>query len=191
MHEPDDATTLSRRARWLAAIRAYVTNKAMWRSLALNLLLFAVLFAGIRLWQHRDLPSGAAPKLAGATLGGATYALPAKPDKPVLVHFWATWCGVCRAEQGSIDDIMRDHPNAITVAMQSGGEAEVARHLAAQGLHFPVVNDPDGRLASSWGVHAVPATFVIDTSGEVRFVEVGYTTGLGLRLRLWLAEHLG
>ena len=54
-----------------------------------------------------------------------------------------------------------------------------------------MVNDPDGRLAGAWGVHAVPATFIVDTNGEIRFVEVGYTTGLGLRLRLWLAEHLG
>ncbi len=191
MHEPNDVTTSSRGARWLAAIRAYVTDRARWRSFALNLLLFAVLFAGIRLWQHRDLPSGAAPQLAGTTLNGAAYALPAKPAKPVLVHFWATWCPICRTEQNSIDAIASDHPNAITVAMQSGGQAQVAAHLAAHGLHFPVVNDPDGRLAAAWGVHAVPATFIVDTNGEIRFVEVGYTTGLGLRLRLWLAEHLG
>jgi hypothetical protein len=36
-------------------------------------------------------------------------------------------------------------------------------------------------------VHAVPASFIIAADGQIRFVEVGYTTGMGLRLRLWLA----
>ena len=89
-----------------------------------------------------------------------------------------------------INSIAQDHPNTITVAMQSGSDAKVTRHLVAQGLRFPVVNDADGRLAAAWGVHAVPASFIIGPDGQIRFVEVGYTTGLGLRLRLWLAGLL-
>jgi thiol-disulfide isomerase/thioredoxin len=158
-----------------------------WRSLALNLLLFAAIFGGIRMWQHRDLPSGPAPALRGVTLAGLPYALPAHPDKPVLVHFWATWCPVCRAEQDSIAAIAQDHPDMITVAMQSGAPEAVSRHMREQGISFSVVNDPDGTLASAWGVHAVPASFIIAPDGHISFVEVGYTTGIGLKLRLWLA----
>ena len=135
--------------------------------------------------------SGMAPPLAGVTLDGSVYTLPAKPAKPVLVHFWAIWCAICRVDQDSITAIAHDHPNIITVAMQSGNDAEVSRHLAAQGLHFPVLNDPDGRISAAWGVHAVPASFIIGPDGKIRFVEVGYTTGTGLRLRLWLAGLLG
>ncbi|MBI1173926.1 MAG: redoxin family protein [Sideroxydans sp.] len=131
--------------------------------------------------------SGMAPPLSGMQLNGSAYTLPVRPAQPVLVHFWATWCPICRAEQGSIEAIAQDHPDTITVAMQSGSDAEVVRHLAEQGLHFPVVNDADGRLSAAWGVHAVPASFVISPDGQIRFVEVGYTTGAGLRLRLWLA----
>lgn len=54
-------------------------------------------------------------------------------------------------------------------------------------LDFPVVNDPDGSIARAWGVHAVPASFILSPDGQIRFVEVGYTTGIGIRLRLWLA----
>jgi alkyl hydroperoxide reductase subunit AhpC len=50
-----------------------------------------------------------------------------------------------------------------------------------------VVNDPEGALSRRYGVSAVPVTFVIDAGGKVRFVTRGYTSGLGLRLRLWLA----
>jgi hypothetical protein len=37
-------------------------------------------------------------------------------------------------------------------------------------------------------VHAVPASFIIDAEGNIRFVEIGFTTEMGLRLRLWLAQ---
>jgi thiol-disulfide isomerase/thioredoxin len=167
------------------------SRRKRWRRRAIEVLLFVVLIAGIRAWQQRDMPSGMAPPLSGMQLNGSAYALPARPAQPVLVHFWATWCAICRVDQDSISAIARDHPNTITVAMQSGSAAEVARHLAAQGLRFHVVNDADGRLSASWGVHAVPASFIIGTDGKIRFVEVGYTTGLGLRLRLWLAGALG
>lgn len=163
---------------------------ALWRKRALNLLLFVVLIAGIRAWQHRNMASGSAPPLHGTLLNGAPYTLSSRPSEPVLVHFWATWCPVCRTEQASIAAIAHDDTNVITVAMQSEGREKIGAYLAQQGLHFPVLNDPEGRLASAWGVHAVPASFVVDSNGQVRFIEVGYTTEIGLRLRLWLARIL-
>lgn len=168
-----------------------ISRRKIWRRRAVEVLLFVVLVAGIRAWQHRDMASGMAPPLSGSKLDGSAYALPARPAQPVLVQFWGTWCPLCRAEQDSIAAIARDHPNIVTVAMQSGSDAEVSRYLAAHGLHFPVVNDADGRLSAAWGVHAVPASFIIGPDGKIRFIEVGYTTGPGLRLRLWLARVLG
>jgi alkyl hydroperoxide reductase subunit AhpC len=53
---------------------------------------------------------------------------------------------------------------------------------------MPIVLDPDGRLARAWGVRSLPTSFVVDREGEIRTVEVGYTTELGLRARLWLAR---
>lgn len=161
-----------------------------WRGAALNILLFAVLIAGIRIWQQRDMPDGHAPALQGLTLAGQPYELPAHPGKPMLVHFWGTWCTVCRSEQGSIDALRRDNSDMITVAVQSGTRDAVSRYLREQGVDFPVVNDADGTSAKAWGVHGVPASFILDANGKVRFVEVGYTTETGLRLRLWLAGLL-
>ena len=161
-----------------------------WRSYAVNALLLIIIVVGIRAWQQRDMSSGVAPALQGDTLTGEPYRLPAQPAQPaqpVLVHFWATWCPICRAEQDSITAIARDYPNVITVAMKSGNPDEVIRHMNEQEIGFPVLNDPDGNISGAWGVHAVPASFIIDREGQIRFVEVGYTTGLGLRLRLWLA----
>lgn len=163
------------------------SRAAKWRGYAVQTLLFIVVVAAIRIWQQRDMVSGAAPALQGTTVAGQSYQLSMHLQHPVLVHFWATWCPICRAEQSSISEIAHDNPNVITVAMNSGKPEEVAKHMKEQNIDFPVLNDPDGNLSNKWGVHAVPASFVIAPSGEIRFVEVGYTTGIGLRFRLWLA----
>jgi peroxiredoxin len=165
--------------------------RKIWAKRTFHLLLLIALIAGIRAWQQRDMANGNAPPLQGSLLDGSTYALPARPGEQVLVHFWATWCSICRAEQDSIAAIAQYHPNTITVAMQSGSDAEVAKHVSVQGLRFPVLNDTDGSISSVWGVHAVPASFIINPDGQIRFVEVGYTTALGLRFRLWLAGVTG
>ena len=149
--------------------------------------MFVIVVAGIRAWQQRDMVSGVTPALQGTTLAGMPYKLPAHPAKPVLVHFWATWCPICRTEQGSIDAIAHDHPEVITVAMQSSNAIEVTRFMQQQGLSFPALNDSDGSISHAWGVNAVPASFIISPDGKIRFIEVGLTSGIGLRFRLWLA----
>ena len=155
--------------------------------IALELLLIAAVYFGVRAWMQRDMPSGAAPPLAGLTVQGETLRLADYRGEPVLLHFWASWCGICRLEQGSIQDIHEDWP-VLTVAMQSGDAGEVAEHLRAEGLDWTVVLDEDGELARRFGVRGVPTTFVIDGDGMIRFRESGYSTEWGLRTRLWLAR---
>ncbi|MGA7595367.1 MAG: protein disulfide oxidoreductase [Gallionella sp.] len=160
---------------------------AKWRGYAIEALVFVILFAGMRAWQQRDMVSGSAPALQGMTIAGEPYALPAHPGKPLLVHFWASWCPICRAEQRSIANIAYDRPDTITVAMQSGSTEQLIHRMRGQAINFRVINDQDGSISERWGVQAVPASFIIAPDGRIRFVEAGYTTGIGLRFRLWLA----
>jgi len=148
--------------------------------------LMLAVYLGVGWWQHRGLVSGPAPALAAPLLDGSRFSLSAYADRPVLVYFWGSWCPVCRLEQDTVMGLAADWP-AVTVAMQSGSDAELSAWLRERQLEFPVVNDPDGTLAASWGVRAVPAFFVVDRGGVIRFREVGYTSGVGLRLRLWWA----
>lgn len=161
--------------------------KQKWRGYLINLVILIVVVVGIRVWQHRNFVSGVAPALQESTISGLPYVLPEKPISPMIVHFWGTWCPICRAEQNNIEEISRTQNNVITIAMDSGNKEDVARFMKQNNLSFPVINDKDGILSRSWGVNAVPASFILDMDGKIRFAEVGYTTSIGLRIRLWLA----
>lgn len=163
------------------------SKSRVWLRRGLELLVFIVIIMGVRAWQQRDIVTGVAPVLNGMLLDGKPFVLPAKPAQPVLVHFWATWCPICRAEQGSIESLAHDNPNVITVAMQSGNSIAVQKYMSEQAVNFPVINDADSQISARWGVQAVPASFIVDTEGNIRYVEIGYTTEIGLRIRLWLA----
>ena len=163
------------------------------RALAINLALIAAIFASVQWVKARSLVQGDAPPLTAQPVGTAPDApvidLTQFRGRPVLVHFWATWCPVCRLGEHSIDRIAADHP-VIGVALQSGDDRELMQYLRAEGLTYPTVSDPDGTIASRWGVSGVPSSFILDGSGAIRFARVGYTTGWGLRTRLWLAGLL-
>lgn len=160
----------------------------VWLRRGLEVLLFIALIMGVRAWQQRDIVKGEAPALSGLMLDGKPYVLASRPAQPVLLHFWASWCPLCRAEQGSIASLAHDNPNVITVAMQSGNDIALQQYMHEQGVSFPVINDPDNEISTRWGVQAVPTSFIVDAEGKIRYVEIGYTTGIGLRLRLWLAS---
>ena len=113
--------------------------------------------------------------------------LGASQGKPTLVHFWATWCSVCKLERSNIEAIARDY-SIVTVASQSGTSAEVAQYVQTHAMRAPVLVDEDGAVAAQFGVRAFPTSFIIDSAGQIRDVEVGYTTEWGLRLRLWWAS---
>jgi len=157
--------------------------------ISLQVLLALLILMAIRATIQRDVVSGAAPMITDQLLDGTPVSLAQFRGAPVLVHFWASWCGICRLEEQSINAIAKDHA-LLGIAMQSGDNEDIIAYLKEQGLSFPVVSDPHGRIASSYGIKGVPASFILDADGDIRFVELGYSTEAGLRFRLWLASWI-
>jgi thiol-disulfide isomerase/thioredoxin len=173
-----------------AAILTALRDPKRWKRWALEILILAIIVGTITAWQNSGLASGKAPPFAGTRTDGSTVKVGAGETAPAqLVVFWATWCGVCKAEAGNIESVAADWP-VISVAMQSGEHNEIAEYLKERDLKLPAIADDDSDISEAWGVRVVPAHFVVDAAGNIRFRVVGYTTRWGLRTRLWWATNI-
>ena len=162
-------------------------GRKFWQALLTWVVLAALLF-GAKIFSAHDLVSGAASEIQGRTLEGRSFAGLGGLPKPLVIYFWASGCPVCRAMQGAVREISQEAP-LISIAMQSGSAAEVAQYMKKTGFEVPVVLDESGAIGRSYGLRGVPAVFVLDSAGGIRYATRGYTNALGLRLRLWLAGH--
>jgi peroxiredoxin len=148
------------------------------------------IFVAIQMWMQRDMAGGEAIDFKAVTTSGESVALSDYRGKPLLLHFWASWCHYCNFEQSSITDISEDTP-VLTVAFQSGSTTEVADFMKEKGISsWIAIVDEEGDISKSYGVSAVPATFIIDENGKIRFKTAGFTSKWGLKLRLWLTSLL-
>ncbi len=118
-------------------------------------------------------------------LDNTEYNIP--KDKPVLVHFWATWCPICELEASNIEKISKDY-EVITIATQSGSTEEIQNYLKKHNLNFKVVNDEDGFYSRTFNIKAFPTTLIYDENRTLKFSEVGYTSTLGLYARMWWVD---
>lgn len=174
MNTPVEQQQVPRKRRWL-------------KVLFIDILIFLVVYMAAQWWLGRGAPTGKAMNIEALATNGELVSLSAMHGKPVLLHFWASWCGICRFEHGSIDSIAEDH-QVITIMTRSGTEAEALQYLAENKISARVILDEDGELADSYKVRGVPASFIIDADGNITDVEIGYSSELGLRLRMWLAS---
>ncbi len=108
-------------------------------------------------------------------------------SKPILIHLWATWCPTCDVEASNIQYISKDY-QVLTFAVKSGSNNDIANYMKDNDLDFNVINDQNGFYASKFNVSAYPTTLIYDTDQNLVFSEVGYTSTLGLKLRMWYAS---
>lgn len=117
-------------------------------------------------------------------LDNTTYSVP--NDKPILVHFWATWCPTCAVEAANIERISKDY-EVITIAVQSGDKKNIQKYLEKHNLKFKVVNDKDGFYSQKFNISVFPTTIIYDKEKNLTFSEVGYTSTFGLYWRMFFS----
>lgn len=106
-------------------------------------------------------------------------------DKPLLIYFWATWCGPCKATSPSIQWLSQSY-TVVSVALDSGSDDDLKSYMQNAGYDFTVVNNESSQLTEVFRVGVTP-TIVILKDNRVSFSTVGVSTPLGLWLRLVFA----
>jgi peroxiredoxin len=87
----------------------------------------------------------------------------------VLLNFWATWCGPCREEMPSMEQLSRNFGGqgfAVIAVNQRENAARVNKFMKTHGLNFTIPLDTDGRVAASYRVYGIPVTYLIDGNGQ-------------------------
>ncbi|MFA6197040.1 MAG: redoxin family protein [Sulfurimonas sp.] len=108
-------------------------------------------------------------------------------NKPILIHFWASWCPTCKMEASNINSIAKSY-EVVTIAVKSGNDEEIKKFLADNHLDVKVLNDDSGFYANKFNIAAFPTTLIYDKNKDLLFSEVGYTSTWGLYLRMWWAS---
>jgi thiol-disulfide isomerase/thioredoxin len=101
---------------------------------------------------------------------------------PVVLNFWATWCGPCRREMPNLEKVFKEvGPKGVSFAAVSLDTrvSKEAMDAFLKRLEFtlPVYRDDGAVLARMFKVSAIPATFVLKPTGEIFYQTKGYRPG--------------
>lgn len=162
-----------------------VKLKMIAKELLIGMALIFLFSTVISYLRKPTLDSTQLPEQTVTLIEGSEYKI--EKGKPLLVHFWATWCPTCKLEASNIESVSKDY-HVLSIAVNSGTDNTLRAYMNEKGLVFRVLNDTHGKWAKTFKVEAYPTSFIYNSAGELSFTEVGYTTTAGLLARLKMAE---
>jgi len=118
----------------------------------------------------RPKPAKDAPDFQVRTPDGSTLRLADFKGKVVFLNFWATWCEPCREEMPSMERLHQAYKDrglvVLAISLDSQGASVVKPFVKRFALTFPIGLDPKMAVRETYGVWAVPSTFLIDRNGK-------------------------
>ena len=157
--------------------------KKLLKEIAIGLLILFLVSNIVSYLRKPELSSDKLPGIEAKLLDGRHFQVP--NGKPLIIHFWATWCPTCKLEAANIQHVSQKY-ELLSIAVNSGSDEKVKAYMVDHQLDFRVLNDTQGTWAKAFKVEVFPSTFIYDADGKLRFTEVGYTTTAGLLARMGL-----
>ena len=120
---------------------------------------------------------GRMPAYSGKLLDGSTFDMARESGNVVLINLWATWCGPCRYEipelQKLHNELQSQRFKVVGVSVDEGAPEEVRLFVAEQKMTYPVVLDPEGKMADILASTVLPTTILVDRKGRVVWKKLG------------------
>ena len=155
------------------------TTVPRWRGLAIGALkalgfvVVAVVIMQVAGWMRAPSLPETAPELALQDLQGDTVRLSELRGQPVVLNFWATWCGPCRVEAPSFSRFSANHPEfAVLGVAADGSPARLRKAKEELGITYTVLRGTPAAL-KSYGISTFPTTVIIDAQGRVVTAHTG------------------
>jgi len=143
----------------------------------------------IRLIGHPE----AAPDFLLKSLDGKPVSLVGAKGKVVLLNFWATWCGPCRAETPDLVELQKRYADSLQIiglAVDVDDSADLQNFVDSSGINYPIAVAPDELRMEYGGITALPTSFVIDTEGRIVQKHVGLSNPMLYELEIRALLHL-
>lgn len=124
----------------------------------------------------KPAPEAVVQVVANGEGAGEEIKLSDLKGKPVLLDFWATWCGPCAVEAPIVDRLSRrfEKKGLVVLGVNTSDSPEAIRaYTRKKGLSYRMVNDPHGKAQEAYGVKQLPSLVVIDRQGNVQAFLVG------------------
>lgn len=137
---------------------------------------------------------GTAPEFTLPLLAGGKFQSSEAKGRVLILEFWATWCGPCRAAFGEYVDVLKTFdPGEVQFLAINVGEppSVVAPYLERNGWKFAVALDDAEAVKAQFGVEGIPHTVVIDGKGEIVWSQSGFRPGAGRELAQVISGALG
>ena len=95
--------------------------------------------------------------------------------KPIVLNFWASWCGPCKAEMPAFQKAYEELGDQVQFLMVNVGEHmdEGSAFIASSGYSFPVLYDVNSIASYTYQISSIPATFFFDADGQIVDAHVG------------------
>ena len=128
------------------------------------------------------------PRIALASLNGATVRVPDDfRGKVLMLHFWAGGCSSCKEEMPAMEKFYRQYgkKGLVILAVNVGQRKDIVQKLAQEmGISYPVLLDPDQKMAKNYDVAGVPRTYLVDRKGVIRYKILGSASEATLKKQI-------
>lgn len=113
--------------------------------------------------------------------------------KPVVLSFWASWCGICKTGMPDFEEVYADEGEDVhfmMINLTTGSETEqvATDYVDENGYTFPIYMDTEINAASAFGVTGVPITYFIDADGNLAAYGQGRLGTDGIRQGIDMAS---